>query len=394
MSLVGLVRRNVTGSGFRSLVIVLSVMVMAGFLVTSTVVLRGAEDSLQRGLSRLGADVVVVAEDAEEGVETALLMGAHATQTFPAAVVGQVARVPGVAAVSPQLYLGETRLSPGGGLVNLVAFDPASDFSVQPWLAAPLAAPLGPGQAVAGSAVVAAGGDATIDLGGCALEVAGRLEATGNRLDHTLFVSFETARGLRDVLRHLDPPLELKDEAYSAVLVRFRADADQRIVAPRILQEVPGVLPVESPGMFRALQKQMAGLAQGALTVLTLVWGLSVMIVALVFSMSADERRREVAVFRALGSTKRFVFACLILEAALLALAGGVLGVLLSCVGVYLLRGAIEAGFSIPFLFPAVTDLAVLMGAGVGLALVSGTLAAVWPAWRLAGQDPALAMRE
>lgn len=393
--MAGLVLKNVVGNGFRSFVVVLCVLVMAGFAVASTVVIRGAEDSLRLGLSRLGADIIVVPEDSDQGIETALLMGTTATQTLPAVKMEQVAGVPGVAAVSPQLYLGTVHGLPvAAPRVNLVAFDPASDFTVQPWLSTGPAAPLGLGEAIGGSGVAPAGGGATLDLGGYSLALKGNMDATGTMLDQALFVSFDTARAMGNGLRRLDPPLEAKDGVFSAVLVRVRADADYRVMAPRILQAVPGVLPVESPAMFRALQQQMTGLVQGALTVLAIIWGLSVAIVALVFSMSANERRREVAVLRALGSTKRFVLAALLLEAAALALLGGALGVTFSSLVVYLLRGAIVEGMGIPFLFPGPGELITLVGAGVALALVSGTLAALWPALRVSREDPALAMRE
>ena len=75
MNVISLALRNIRGSTFRSAVVFLCVMGVAGFLVATTLIIKGAENSLNVGIERLGADIIVVPEGAETRVETALLMG-------------------------------------------------------------------------------------------------------------------------------------------------------------------------------------------------------------------------------------------------------------------------------------------------------------------------------
>jgi putative ABC transport system permease protein len=121
---------------------------------------------------------------------------------------------------------------------------------------------------------------------------------------------------------------------------------------------------------------------------------MSMMLIGLVFSMAANERRRELGVLRALGATRGVIFQSLVTEAGLLALGGGAVGIAVTILAVYLFRRLIIVSMGIPFLFPSPGLLLAQVGAGLGLALLSVTLAALLPAYRISHQDPATAMRE
>ncbi len=127
---------------------------------------------------------------------------------------------------------------------------------------------------------------------------------------------------------------------------------------------------------------------------LAIIWVLSLVLVALVFSITANERRRETGVLRALGSTRSFVFQSFLVEAAILALAGSAVGIALGSAVVYLFRGLFVATLGVPFIFPTVRVFAAYIGVGLALALAAVALAALYPALRASRQDPALAMRE
>jgi ABC-type antimicrobial peptide transport system permease subunit len=110
--------------------------------------------------------------------------------------------------------------------------------------------------------------------------------------------------------------------------------------------------------------------------------------------MAVNERRREIGVLRALGSTRAFVFGSLLTEAGILALSGGIVGAALAAFSVLLFRHAIMASLGIPFLFPSLLPLATLVIGGMVAALIGVMLAVLLPAYRISHQEPALAMRE
>jgi ABC-type antimicrobial peptide transport system permease subunit len=71
-----------------------------------------------------------------------------------------------------------------------------------------------------------------------------------------------------------------------------------------------------------------------------------------------------------------------------------VTGVALAGLAIFLFRNLIMVSLEIPFLLPSPVSLALQLGAGLLLALFSVNLAALFPAFRISRQDPAIAMRE
>jgi putative ABC transport system permease protein len=90
----------------------------------------------------------------------------------------------------------------------------------------------------------------------------------------------------------------------------------------------------------------------------------------------------EVAVRRALGASRKAIFAQQITECLLIGLCGGLLGILAA--------GGFLAGIS-RFLEQS-TDYQLdipMVAAGFGLALLAGTIAGIYPAWRVCAEPPA-----
>ena len=395
--LAGLALRQIRGSAYRSWLIGACAMVMTAFALATILVAQGAQDSLGLARDRLGADIVVMPHGSESGIEGALLMGEPVRSWMPAADVAGIAAVPGVAAASPQLYLASltnvTCCSVSDML--MVAYDPATDFTLKPWLRRQLGGDLGLGEAVGGRFVTKPTGPESLKLYGYSLTLKGNLQATGTNLDRTLFITFDTAREMaRRSATTAVRPLMIPDDSVSSVLVKLRPGSDPAKVAEDIARAVPGVTPVRSPDMFGAYRRQISGVLRGTLVVLGLTVVLAVAVLALMFSMEAHERRRQIGVLRALGATRGGVLASFLTEAGLLALAGGLAGVVIAAAGVFLFRTLLVTSLGFPFLLPSAARLAAFVAGGLVLALVVVTLAAIVPALRVCRQEPADSMRE
>jgi putative ABC transport system permease protein len=389
--------KNLTGSAFRSVVVALCALLVAGFTLATTLILRGAETSLRLALERLGADIVVVPNGAATKVESALLMGIPAEMWMPADTLDQIAALPGVAAVSPQLYLSTLEDAACCTVPNmfLVAYEPSSDFTIQPWLQKKIGESLKLGEVVGGNYIFTPEGSQNILLYGYRVTLKANMEATGTGLDQSMFFTFDTAQDIARISQTMAvSPLEIPQDMISAVMVKLAPGFNTRDVAVEILKRMPDVTPLESPNMFQAYRKQITGLLRTNVLILGITWALSVALISLVFSMAANERRRELGVLRALGATRQIVIRSLLTEAAVLAATGGLIGVLAAAVVIYLSRRLIVDAIGIPFLFPDAPVLLLQVAAGLGLALLSVTVAAFIPAYRISRMDPAMAMRE
>ena len=395
MTLAGLALRNIRGSAFRSAVICLCVLLVTGFSLTTALIIRGSAESAQLALEKLGADIVVVPEGLGSTAETALFTARSTSSLMPAQNRQRVAAVPGVAAASPQLFLGSLSGTQccGATEIFLVAYDPATDFTVRAWL--PREGDDRPGEAVGGSDVNTPDRDRHLMIYGHSLALRGNLEPTGTSLDQTVFVSFETARQMAAAPEDgPGQPLEVPPDHISAVMVRVQPGVDLHGVAIQIIQDVPGVTPIESPRLFQAFRQRMLGLAQGLLVVLGTAWGLSAATIGLIFAAAANARQREIGTLRALGCSSLSVLRCLLVEAVLLALSGGIAGAGLTSAGAYALQDPASSTLGMPFAPPSPSELLWLIGMALALALVVVVLAALVPGLRLSLQDPAAAMRE
>lgn len=395
MTLIQFALRDISRNEFRSWTVSLAAFMVAGLVLATTLLMQGTGDSLRLTLGRLGADILVVPQGSEERVETALLMGSPTDAWMAETTVDAVRAVPGVAAASPQMYLASLEGASCCSVSSMfiVAFDPATDFTVQPWLEEELGGPLALGEAVGGAFVSEP--EEGLRIYGYPLALAANLEPTGGNLDQSMFLTFETAREVARVsVTEAVAPLEVPDGAVSSVLVRIAEGADANTVAGAILAGVPGVGVVMSPEMFESFRQQITTVRDGITLVVGLTVLLSLLLIGIVFSMATHERRREIGVWRALGATQRHVVGSLVAQAVVLAAAGGAAGALFSALGVYLFHDYIVERIGVPFLFPSTPRLALYVLVGLLAAVLVATAGALLPAIRVTRQDPASAMRE
>jgi len=397
MRLAQLATRNIAGSSFRSWIVFFCALLMAGFVTSSTLVIRGANTSLGLALERLGADIIVIPSGNEERLESAVLMGIPVHMWMDESVTERVGAVPGVQAASPQLYLATLRGASCCSVPEmfLIAYEPESDFTLRPWLERNVEGGLALGQSVGGAFVYIPADLEGLKVYGYQLDMVGKLGATGTGLDQSMFFTFDTAYEIA----RLSPeqavkPLDIPPQTISSVLVKVDTGANAHAVALQIEDSVPGITALETNNLFQGQRAQILSLLNSVFVLLGISWILAMALVAVVFAIAVNERRREIGVMRALGARRTTVLQSLLIEAGLLAVAGGAAGAIIVILAVYLFRNLIIGMMGVPFLFPGIPQLLLLGAGSVALVLLSVLAAALLPTFRISVQDPALAMRE
>src|SRR5687768_12216206 len=137
-----------------------------------------------------------------------------------------------------------------------------------------------------------------------------------------------------------------------------------------------------------ALQNVWRNISAGAFSLMVFISGISLVVggivIANIMLVSVIERTREIGVRRALGATSRNIQLQFLTEAILLALGGGMVGVLLG----YLISKGISTAFPLPTLVrPS------LVITGLAIAVVTGVLAGFVPSRRAAKLPPIEALR-
>ena len=216
--------------------------------------------------------------------------------------------------------------------------------------------------------------------------ISGILEKTGTPVDRTVIVSLEAIEAIHvdwrsgaqipgqstpaDVIRQM----ELQPAAITAALVgvkgRLQVFGLQRAINDYGEEPLLAIL----PGV--ALQElwQIVGIAETALIAVSGMVIVTALIgmMATIFS-SLNERRREMAIFRAMGARPRVIFAMLVLEAAVMAAIGALFGLILLYLGLYVAQPLIDSAFGlwIPIDPPTLREVWVLVGVILAGAIVS-----------------------
>ncbi len=207
----------------------------------------------------------------------------------------------------------------------------------------------------------------------------------GGSLDNLIFIPVTTASKRlfnRDFLTMLIAQLKDPDQGQLAIehiqtLLRARhhlapgALDDFNVTNPRAV-----MAQVTTTGTtIRKLLLIVAILATG-------IGGIVIMSVTLI---GVSERRKEIGVRRAVGASRNAILAQFLLEAVLLSLAGGIVGIALGIGGTQVVSRLQR----LPFLLqPEAVLAATLLSIGLGL------LFGVYPAWRAAMTNPIDALRD
>src|SRR5947209_1894085 len=96
-----LAMQNLRRTPTRTTLLVLAVALGSGAVFASLTIAQGIRASVERGFSRMGADLVVVPQDTLVNITSALLTVQPTDSTFDASVMDQVARIAGVARAAP-----------------------------------------------------------------------------------------------------------------------------------------------------------------------------------------------------------------------------------------------------------------------------------------------------
>jgi len=145
---------------------------------------------------------------------------------------------------------------------------------------------------------------------------------------------------------------------------------------------------------LNAVSLQFSGLFGIILAVTISLWLMSLIMIALVFSLIVNERQREIGLLRAMGARQSFVFGMIVGEATLLTGLASAMGLALSVILLGGLAGWLEQRLRIPFLLPAASEAIVMMGLLLGLALLSGVAASLQPALRISRLEAYEAIRQ
>lgn len=371
-----------------------AVALASAIAFAGAVTMRSIETSMAVGFSRLGADLMVVAEQALTNITVALLTVEPTDQVVDADLIART-RLSGIARAAPQRVLRTDRSGQGrhGETVDLIGFEPASDFTVQPWIAERLDRPMGPDDVILGAAQTLPLG-AEVTLFGRPFRVYGKLAPTGvGPHERGFFLWSASLVALGPAVRAATgalPPMLAPDKV-SGFLLELAPGASELQVRFALLAKAPGIKVVTGGSLLTGIRQGLTALLSGTVALMALVFASSAVLVGVLFSAIVAERRRELGLLKAIGARRGQIVGLTVLEAVAATGGGGVIGVL---AGVLLLRLFEHAlvfhltQMGVPFLWLDRASTLAVAGTCVLGAVLIGALGALLPAWRASGQEP------
>lgn len=395
MNIAYVALRNLKRKLTRTWLLFSIVAVVSCTLFSATLFLKSIHNALRIGTYRLGADILVIPESAENKARTALLSGEPTQFLMERSILDRVRTIEGVRNATPQLFIKPTSFTCCFNVdVFLAAFDPETDFTVKPWLEKNLSRKLALNEIITGRSVPVMPGD-KIPFFGTTFTVAGTMEATGmNFFDRAVFMSLEAAyRMAEDSKARAIQPIEIGRDKISTVLVQVTDDMAPDRVAIRIEHDISGVKALVSDTIISTVRKQLAGLIKAIMVISVILWFIVLLIMAFAFYMIVNERRREIGLLRAMGANKGHIAAIILTEATLLSAAGGAAGVLLGYGLLISFKDLMLHYLKLPYLFPSTPELIILTAGAFFFSIVTGLFAAFLPSVTILRVEPYEAIR-
>ncbi|CUH66827.1 acidobacterial duplicated orphan permease [Thalassovita autumnalis] len=222
--------------------------------------------------------------------------------------------------------------------------------------------------------------------------VAGILEKTGTPVDRTVIVSLQAIEAIHvdwqsgakipgkttpaDKIRQMDLTPKAVTAALVGVTSPLKTFALQRKIntypEEPLLAILPGVALQELWGIVGLAETAL--LAVSVMVVITALIGLMATLFA-----SLNERRREMAIYRAMGASPRVILGLLVLEALMTTLLGALIGLAMLYLGLWIAQPLVDSAFGLylPIEPPGLRELGVLAGV-----IAAGAIVSMLPALR------------
>ncbi|MDR0361650.1 MAG: ABC transporter permease [Planctomycetota bacterium] len=389
IALNNLKRRPLRSAGLALAVAVFSFTMFGGALLSASV--KNGIDSLSR---RLGADILVVPRGYDKKLQAALLRGEPSAFYIKGDLADKLRDVPGVEKTAPQLYLATLDAACCTVPIQVIAYDPASDFVIAPWMASAASPTPGDDEVVVGSMIVGeAGGE--LSLFGRTFRIAARLDRTGMGFDTTVFTTMGNARKLLRTAKNAAIE-NFQPDSVSAVMVGVQPGRDLKQVANAILREFALEYDLDivvAKNMISDIAKKLGGLSYLVHILAAAFWAAAAGVLSLFFSLLLHERRREFGLFRILGATRGKLAGIVLCEALAVGAAGGLLGIM-AALGLTLpFHRHVAMSLELPYLAVSFPAMAILGAACLAVSLAVGPLASLYSVCKIGLGDAYLTLR-
>ncbi len=353
MNIKKLSLRNLVKKPLRTTALLFIVAFLVFSMFGGAVVVTSLQNGMNSLEARLGADVIVVPNSAKSktNLESILLQGTPGYFYMDKSYTDKIAEIDGVEKVSAQYFLASAKSGCCSMAVQIIGFDPETDFTIKPWIQSKYNDELGLCDVVVGSDINSIVGG-KIKLYDTECNVVAKLENTGTALDTAIYTNADTVRTLItaagkqgiNVLSDNSP-----DSVISSVYVKVMDGYDPQAVTDDINLHVRKVQAVRTKNMLTGISDSLSAISGTVTVLIIVVWIMSIIIMLIAFSMLINERKKEFAVLRVIGTSRKMLAEIIISESAVIGILGGIIGIAAASIVVFPFSSLIEENLGLAY---------------------------------------------
>ncbi|MBO7639241.1 MAG: ABC transporter permease [Treponema sp.] len=375
---------NIKKKPYRTAALTVLVALASGVLFGTLLLTASIRGGLSGIKNRIGADLMIVPEGYEAQAESVLLSGEPVYFYMDKSIEETVRGIQGVAAVSSQFYLTSLSESCCDFPIQIIGFDPETDFIVKSWARKKVKE-----TGIDGGEFILAGSNIstekdTVRFFEHAHKVSARLAKSGTGMDNVIYADISSLQNIFDDAKEKgfgfisDGDTKSKT---SVIFVKLAEGVKPDGVAARIKGAVSGIQVIQSDKYVSDLMDSVSSflifLYAGSIIVVLI----TVLTLSIVFNLSINERLREFSILRVIGADFKKLRSIVFAEAGFIGSLGAVLGIFLSALILIPFNILISEKLNMPFVLSgagqlvlfAVLSFAVLLAACL-IASISGAV--------------------
>ena len=388
--------KDIQRHAFLNACLLATVVILSVMLFSVTVISVSLKKGMGNMRKRLGADIMLVPKGEREKAENMLLEGSRSNFYFEGEVYEKVQSIDGISDSTSQCFLKSLSADCCSSEVQIVFFDPESDFVVGPWIETEYKQKLSGDAVIVGSDIVSE--DGKIKLFGQEYAIASQMARTGTALDSSVYFS---ADAKAELLRNAEEKgsflteEQKKGDILSSIFINVDGSHTTEQVIDSAHKTIGDIFDVVYPKKLHESLSGSLGKITGVVNVISLSLGiLLVAILLIINSIIMKGRKSEIALLRVLGHRKKDLIRKLLSEMGLISLAGALGGSLLGALIVIPFGRYIGKSLDMPYLGPGIASVLVQILLIVGIVILIVFLASVFFIIHTTNTEPYLALRK
>ena len=374
--------KNLKRKYFRSAGLILIVAVMSFALFGISIISLSLNNGLESLKMRLGADIAVVPLEHSSDYQDIILTGEPANFYFDKSLESKIAETDGVSMVTSQFFISTLSADCCSVPVQIIGFNPGTDFVVHPWIKEVYKNKLSDNQIIVGSDILV-DKSKKLKFFNKTYSVVAQLEKTSTGMDCSVYTNMATVQSIVEGARNVGVNLSVDvhnadvNNSVSIILAKLTAGYDADNVITDIRRQYDGISVVKSKNVYSGIANNLGVMSSVFKVVLLVIWILSIIVLVIIFSVTVNERKKEFALLRSLGATKTKTMLMIFLESIIISFFGGLIGIAFASIIIFPFSTYIGEVLKMPFLQPAPSVLLTYVLCSLLISTASGPLSAI-----------------